>query len=124
MITIAGFRARYPQFDSVSDATVQAYLDDAVLRVDEGVWGDHYETGVYALACHEMTLQGLGDQPAGAPPAGNVTSLKDGAVAVTFKQSTNETIGDDYYNQTPCGQKYLSLQRLMGMGIVVVPAQE
>ena len=122
MVTLAGFRTLYPRFDSVADATVQAYLDAAELELDEGVWGDHYESGVYALACHEMMLQGLGETPEGSLPVGNVTALKDGAVSVSFKQTTNESLGDDYYNQTACGQKYLRLMRLLGNGIVVIPA--
>lgn len=39
MLNLAGFRAIYPEFKSVSDLMVQSALDMAELRTDAGVFG-------------------------------------------------------------------------------------
>lgn len=116
---LASFRGRYPGFDSVPNSTVSLYLDDAKLFLDEGVWGTFYTLGIMTLTCHELMLNGMGDTLGGV--AGNITSRSDGDISVSFKAKMVYSAADEYYTQTPCGERYLDMRNRAGMGIFTVP---
>jgi len=57
MITVADFRARFPEFaPGPDDATVQAALDAAYLRTPSDVWGVKQDDGAAYLAAHLLAL--------------------------------------------------------------------
>lgn len=117
--TLAGFKARFPEFETLGiiDATIQAFLDDAIAHLDEDAWGDCYERAVYYYTAHTLTMNqrrteavtgvGLGGASGAAGP---VTSSSADGLSVSFaspKASSGD--GDDWYRQTSYGQEYLNL---------------
>lgn len=84
---LTAFRARYPAFAAVGDASVQYWIDEGVAEVTN--WPDaDQQRGALAYAAHKLAVQ------AGAVPEG-VTSFKSG----TFSASISEAQA----NRTGCG---------------------
>ena len=101
--TLADFRARYPAFDAVADATVQAWLDDGDAAT--GVFpDDDRHRAVMLFAAHHLSAQGLGT---GAIPAG-VTSFKSGTFSATVSDGLASKTG---FRSTVYGREYLALAR-------------
>lgn len=61
-MNLAAFRVRFPEFDAVADALVQARLDDALLELDSNDWGDLLDQGQSYLAAHKLALSPYGQQ--------------------------------------------------------------
>lgn len=49
------FRVRYPEFDSASDALIDAKLADAEVNVDAETYGDRYEQAHGLLTAHYLS---------------------------------------------------------------------
>lgn len=110
-MTPAQFKALKPQFSTVSDATVQTYLDLA----GRMAFDPENDDAVAALSCHFMTLDGLGSDAASqAQKSGTAgyQTIKSGQLTLTrFQKQSNGSSFSDWLNQTPCGQFYYLLQR-------------
>ena len=120
-ITPADFKIRYPEFDSIADARVQTFLDEAILEVGEGAWGTLYEKGVFLLAAHMLAIDQLNQSSGGGGSVvGELTSRKIGDVTVTLASSQSSNDDDKWYTRTTYGAEYLRLKKRMGMGIVAV----
>jgi len=105
--TLSAFRALYPAFDAVADATVQAWLDKG--ETETANWPDaNRDDGIMLFTAHRLTTQGLGS---GAIPAG-VTSFKSG----TFSATQSEKLaGKTGFDSTIYGRDYLTLvKRIFG----------
>lgn len=119
-VTVEQFKTAKPQFSAVEDSTVQLYLDMASRFADETWTEKDYQPAVIAMACHLMTLEGLGSDAASeiqAQGGSRLTSLKSGTLSLTFSQQQQS--GDefkDWLSQTPCGQYYLMLLSLNKRG--------
>ena len=101
--TLSEFRTRYPAFDAVADATVQAFLDEG--DSETAAWPDaDRPRGVMLYAAHQLTAQGLGT---GAIPAG-VTSFRSGTFSATLSDSAASRTG---FSATIYGREYLALAR-------------
>jgi hypothetical protein len=101
--TLAEFRALYPVFDGVADATVQVWIDkgdNATVRFSDGSRAD----AVILYAAHKLVSQGLGK---GAIPAG-VTSFKSGTFSATVSDGLASKTG---FSSTTYGRDYLALAR-------------
>jgi hypothetical protein len=101
------FIARYPQFDAVSAATLQAYFDEAGLylnNTDASVVSDVQERGLLLnmLAAHIATLNATA---ATGGLVGRVTSATEGSVTVTVDYGA-VTNSQAWYAQTPYGANY------------------
>ena len=61
-LTLATFRGRYKEFDSVPDPVVQTAISDALERTPTAVWGDgaRQEKAQAALAAHELEMSPYG----------------------------------------------------------------
>ncbi|MXP42982.1 DUF4054 domain-containing protein [Allopontixanthobacter sediminis] len=95
------FRARYPKFADVPDATVQIWLDEG--SAETVTWAETDRASML-YAAHQLSGQGFG---AGAIPAG-ITSFKSG----TFSASVSDNIaGKTGFNATSYGREYLALMR-------------
>lgn len=102
--TLAEFRALYPAFDAVADATVQAWLASG--DTETARWGDDDRpSAVMLYAAHSMAEMGLGT--AGAVPMG-VTSFKSGTFSATVSDMTASRTG---FSATAYGRRYLDLMR-------------
>lgn len=101
--TLATFRALYPAFAAVADATVEAWIDAGDAETE--AWPDDYRASAVMLyAAHKMATQGLGT---GAIPAG-VTSFKSGTFSATVSDGLASKTG---LSATAYGRDYLDLMR-------------
>lgn len=123
-VTPTTFKARYTEFSTLSDATVQIYLSDAELELDEGRWGTLYDRGLAALAAHFLALaqQSAAAGTGGGGAVGPVTSKSIGDVSVSYgwSNSGSGSATSDYYNSTTYGQDYWRLVQIVGYDAVAV----
>ena len=101
--TLATFRALYPAFDAVADATVEAWLTKG--DTETARWPDTDRAdAVMLFAAHRMTVGGLGTSTASS----GVTSFKSGTFSATMTESAASRTG---YGSTTYGLDYLDLMR-------------
>lgn len=101
--TLSEFRTRYPAFDAVADATVQAYLDEG--DAETASWPDADRSrAVMLYTAHHLSSQGLGT---GALVAG-VTSFRSGSFSATLSDAAASRIG---FRSTGYGRDWLALAR-------------
>lgn len=116
---LATFRALFPEFASVADATVQLYLGDALEHLDQGAWGRCYAKAVLNYAAHELALAQARAASASnqggsvvIPQTGKLQSGSEEGISFSFEASTaNKSANGEWLAQTPYGQAYLALQR-------------
>jgi hypothetical protein len=143
--TIQEFRARFPEFANVSDATVQIAIDDASCWADTSwlAYCRNCTTAIAFLAAHYLALQLYQAQfvpdiiPAGEDgagmilPGGDVSSLSFEGMSVSFTGpkvasmggsglsgsgiGENMDLGSTYY-----GQRYLELLKVNQPAVVIV----
>lgn len=103
---------RYPAFADVSYDTIAVHINDALGGVDTSWMAADYAPAIMALAAHNMTIVGIGtvSEARGYAREG-VTSLRDGAFAVSFSEkAVNEACGAGL-NSTLYGRFYQTLLR-------------
>lgn len=109
-VTVASFRAAYPEFTSTSDALIARYIDEAALWVGSH-WGDDQDKGVMYYVAH--TAQGEID----GTETGGTTSIGSGSHKVTVSGAN----GKDRWNNTRYGRLFwLLMQRYAGHRIYAV----
>lgn len=119
---ISDFKIRYPEFTDVDDDRVDFFLAIAELYVDEDVWGDFYQEGLFAVTAHLLVQDLARSDPStwGKYLTGKVSSRTIGDVAVTFKTGLSTGFAEDYWQTTSYGQYYWQIMPMVGMGIVAV----
>lgn len=127
-ITVAGFRALFPEFAQNTDAQVQGALDQAVAEVNPGQWAmEMYPYAVYYLAAHYLFLynkrQAIAGGGSGTPGTGGTAataiSKKVGDVSVSYSESLLLKQLDNPYLLSPYGIWYYE-HLLPGMGAIAV----
>jgi hypothetical protein len=117
--TPADFKTRFPEFDSVTDARVQLFIDDAELEVDEDRWGDLYDKGVCYLTAHLLYI--AEQSSAGQGEGGGPLSTKTvGDVSLSFGSYLTADSKAAVFNSTSYGQEYYRLMMMVGMGAVAI----
>ena len=120
-ITPTDFKTRYPEFDSVTDARVQFFIDDALLEIDEGRWGDLFDRGTAALTAHLLAVATTTEAANGKGGAlGPVINKSVGDVSVGFGISLVSVQNREWYYSTPYGQDFWRLVQRVGAGAVAV----
>lgn len=124
-VTPAAFKAAKPQFAAVPNEKVQTYLDMAGRLVDETWTEGDYQPAIIAMACHLMTLEGLGTDAESRDVASGraqYQSIKSGELTLTrFRSTAGEgTSYLDWLNSTACGRYFVFLLRLNRGGPRVV----
>ena len=71
MLDITAFRARYPEFSSVLDPTVQAALDEAEEETDATVFGSKTDAAHGTLAAHKLQSNPRGRETRLKPQGGS-----------------------------------------------------
>ncbi len=98
--TLLTFRAFFPEFDSLSDAEINLYLDEARDMVSEDNFGDCFNRAVLLDAAHKLSLSQ--NRRANSVPdedgnlktssgAGPLTSATVGGMSVGY--GSNATVG-------------------------------
>jgi hypothetical protein len=59
-MTVAEFKAKYPEFTEAGDPLIQEHLDDAAAQTDAEIWGDKSEIGIGLMTAHLMALSPYG----------------------------------------------------------------
>lgn len=113
-VTPAQFKQFKPQFEGVDDAVVQMYLTMAgFVGADESWPEDIYPYAIMSMACHLMTLDGLGsDAESKAEANGTAQYQTVKSADLTLTRYAREAGGSSYQqwlNQTKCGQFYYTL---------------
>lgn len=123
--TVADFKARFPNFASVDDATVQIVLDEAVGEVGS-TWIEKDRTpAVLHLTAHMLASEGLGvPSPGGGGAAvtGAVKRRRVGDTETEFVGMGGNTSNGPLsgYLSTAYGRRYLELMRRNFPAIAVV----
>lgn len=110
-ITLADFRTRFPEFDTVADERVELFIEDAELTLNESHWGAKYNLGLYYLTAHLLAVGGRTSTSSGA--AGAFSSVASRAVdgtSISYNQPAIDRLGDSFYMQTAYGQRYINLR--------------
>lgn len=104
--------ARYPAFASVPYATIALHIQDALTGADTSWNVADYQPAVMALAAHNMSLLGIGEQTevAGYARQG-LTGLRDGAFSMNLSDKAVGAACGGTFDATPYGRSYKVLLR-------------
>jgi hypothetical protein len=113
--TPAQFKARFPEFEAVADATVAFAIEEAGLSVDDSWIEQDFSLAINYLTAHILAAGGaLSGNAAGAAVQGPVTSESLGDASVTYADKS-KVVGVEglaaELASTTYGQRYLRLQR-------------
>ncbi len=125
--TAAQFKAKFPTFAAVADATIDLAIGEANASVDTTWVEADYQPAIMYLAAHIMTIDGvviagagLGDG-AGIINAGLVSDMKVGDVAVKLAGPAGGSSGSGSgLSSTGYGRRYLELLRRNQPAILLV----
>lgn len=114
--TPASLKAHWPAFSAVPDETVQFNIYRAARSVDETWMEGDYTTAIELLACHYLTLAGLGtgtDAQANAQGLAGFTSIRSGSLSLQ-RAATSASGGGEVpaqYSGSMYGQQFWWLMR-------------
>lgn len=126
--TSASFKVRYPAFEAVADATIDAVLEEATAEVGE-TWIERTRSpAIMALTAHLLAAQGIGTGASagggGVAVSGAIKRRKVGDVEVEFAGVTSGGSGGSgalaQYRTTLYGQMYLEYMRKNFPAVAVV----
>lgn len=113
--TASDLKARFPRFAAVADETVEIYLTDARRRVDATWTEDDRAMGEMLLACHLMTLEGLGsgtEAQIAAEGLGDFTSVKSGQFSFSRSSGSDAMAAAGTMKSTSYGRRWLDLAKI------------
>ena len=121
-VTLVSFRARFPEFAGIPDATLQVYVDDAIADVDPGIWGDETtaDRAISFLAAHRVasSLDAAGGAVSGQ--GGALVSASADGVSSTWAQPEGLSALDLALWATVYGQRFIELRNRFTAGAFVV----
>lgn len=100
---------RSPEF--FENPNIDKYIELAEQRVNQDVFGDHYENAVALTVMHMMALTERSDGSVSA--GGSITSMKEGKLSLSFGSMSNSS-GSNDLSQTSWGQELQDLIRDLG----------
>lgn len=132
--TVELFKARYPEFDPVSNARVGVFIGEALSSVDKTWVETDYQPAIMALTAHKLVLEGEPTRSADPAATVDVANIgrkikrrKVGDVETEYEgtelssssseQGSSFTLG---LSKTSYGQRYLQLLKLNAPTIRVV----
>jgi len=107
----AAFKARYPEFSAVADATLSACFDESGLylsNTDDSPVDNVAKRAVLLNMCtaHIAFLGGLLSADGQAKPVGRVSSAGEGSVSASLEYSTATPGSGPWFNQTQYGASF------------------
>lgn len=111
MFKLAKFRALFPAFDAVPDATVEAVAEQAECYLPRGC-EDCLDQLVMLLVAHMLSIR----TASGAGGGLAVASASEGGVSVSLAMPANADARGQWLNITPFGQQYAALAARCGKG--------
>lgn len=123
-MTLAQFRARYPQF--ATNANAEAYLSEALLWIGEA-FEDKAELAQGLYAAHYCAVEAEERARATAAPniasAGNVVSEGAGKLSISRSGEMLKAAMDDPMKATTYGQRFCFIRDNAGKGAVATGAK-
>ena len=110
------FRKIAPEFASVPDDTVEAYLELAGVYVCVNEYGKYYNVAVALMAAAIMASPG-GYSEDGSSSAGRVTSRKEGDLAISYGAISSDS---SFLGGTTYGNLLEMLRKKMGGGFAIM----
>lgn len=114
---VQSLKLRYPEFETIPEARLQLFIEDAMLQVSKKAWGKLYEQGVLALAAHLLKITPTG-KGGGSPYP--VSSKTAGSLSIGYAVPTTSNIDEALLATTVYGQRYIQLRKLIATHIRVV----
>jgi len=127
-LTPSAFRINHPEFASsalYTNAQIVYYLEMAYSFLNEERWGSQLPYGIALYVAHNLALEaramniaksgGVPGQPQGAP-----IEKKVGPVETRYATIPSGKEGDDYWNLTLYGIRFIRLVKLMGAGPIQI----
>jgi hypothetical protein len=119
--TPADLRARYPAFASVSDATIQIYLNDANGGDVDTSWFERdFSPAIQAAAAHRMSRAGVLGSGGSVDASAGINSFKSASVSIEFNPDAVKASVAGGWASTPYGLQYAELLRRNKAGPRVV----
>ena len=123
-VSVASFRTSFPEFSEQTvypDATVEFWLGLAGRLLRPAAWLDLLDDGTRLFVAHNLVLAGSASRAAtsGSAPgvaSGAVSSKTVDKVSMSYDTAGAMIEGGGQYNLTTYGQRYLQLERVVGMG--------
>ncbi|MET3409467.1 DUF4054 domain-containing protein [Methylobacterium sp. 1030] len=122
-VTLASFRAAFPEFAAYPDTAVTYNLGLASRLLSPARWGELYDDGVQFVTAHNLalspnsaTVAGSGGGAAIGVPTGIVSAKSVGPISKTIDTSIGLEDGAGLYGATSYGRRYYQLLTLIGAG--------
>ena len=114
MVIASDFKARFTEFNSVDDARIDLFIEDAYLQVGS-TWGKLQDLGVLYLSAHLLTL--ATKSASGISSAVDTVASKS-VEGVSISYATQSPTNDKqaYYMTTTYGQRFLELSKMVNVG--------
>jgi hypothetical protein len=115
-MTIAEFKAYFPEFTATADPQIQRALDVAVLTCSESVLGDRFDLGLKYLTAHFISINSKQFLGIGESTKSLASKSVDG-VSLSYNPShiDNDALGG-MLNSTSYGQMYNRITLGFGSG--------
>lgn len=115
----ASFKIRFPEFDSVADARIQVFIDDAVIILNSVYWGDKYDLGLNYLTAHYLAL-GTKSEAGSITSNAPIASRSVDGTSTSYSVPVAKDIADAYLASTAYGQRYLALRKTLRVAACIV----
>lgn len=112
MFKLAKFRALFPAFDAVPDATVEAVAEQAACYISSACRGACADQLLMLMVAHLLQLRSA--VAAGGGMA--ISSASEGGVSVSMAQPASADARSQWLAITPYGQQYAALEAKCAKG--------
>lgn len=122
MITPDDFKLRFQEFACKKNAEVQIFLDDAIIMLNDALWGTKYDLGLSYLTAHYLALsdRSASSNPKAAATSGPVSAKSVDGVSLAYASHQAEDDWEAYYSQTSYGQRYLAMMKTLPIVAIIV----
>ena len=129
-ITTVDIKTRFPELDSVSDATLQVIIDDTVFCFNKDLWGSLYPRAHCLYVAHIYTDRSSivdADQPgfstSVAADSGTLKSKSVDSVSAAYATYEPKDSSEQFMSTTKYGQEFLYLKRKVRYPQITTSAQ-
>ncbi len=99
-----------------SSPNLAAYLEQAALYTSPAFFGRYYDRALALRACHMYTLD---SRMGGVGGSGEISSMKEGDLAIGYHKASGASSSAGYLNQTSYGGELYQLIRMNGPAVSV-----
>lgn len=108
-LTPSNIKARFPEFNTIDDATIQTLLDETSIFITSK-YGKYEDICTYYYVAHTITIN-RNEATGNYQPSQLTASESVGNVSTSYANPTLENTDDAFYSSTSYGQKYLEFRK-------------